>query len=343
MSIYDYEDSKRFSLTLSKQAYDVITSDISRFNYPKRNNQVNLSGFLNEIFEKYYDKVNDIHKEVLATINSVLSQNYAKLDSETIQSLKNGLVKIVYSHSIESVADKGSVTTKFLVNKKNASIINAGTARYNFTSISNYLRSLFESYAKLPIIEREGVFYSDVISKLEDAIKRGKKVRIKLIDGDLFTYRPHGIFKSMTNQVHELVGDVEKEDSFSDGTSAKYSEFRRIKILRIAVVLNTEELFTLNQNINIDTYSKAEKEIFVVQLSEKGVEQLRRQYENRPKYLTQTSEEKNNNIFRFESDIKSMLYYFLKFGHNAKIISPKETVDLFRDVFKYALEQYEDK
>ena len=44
----------RVSLTLSQNAYDIIMSDLNRFDYPKINYRVNFSGFLNQIFTNHH-------------------------------------------------------------------------------------------------------------------------------------------------------------------------------------------------------------------------------------------------------------------------------------------------
>ena len=113
----------RVSLTLSQNAYDIIMSDLNRFDYPKINYRVNFSGFLNQIFTNHHQS-----SKKFSILRESLFELISKNNTLTIfqkAKVKKDIYDYFLLHGYSDVNHNNNKKSfKFLLNKKNIQIIN---------------------------------------------------------------------------------------------------------------------------------------------------------------------------------------------------------------------------
>lgn len=318
----------RQSVTLSSESYAILISDLFKFKYPKRNGKINLSGFLNDIYQNYYE---EFTPDPIIKIKEII-QNIVKLGVLNAEA-KSILIKMIDNKihfNTHSNTINESKTIKLLLNNENYDIVEEKYKQFDKVSI--YLKNLFESYALLPKKNRELIFYKKSVNKINTALLNQNIVLIKTIDEKEILFEPYFLTWNENKNQHYLLGYEKLQSS-----KKVWRDNISLNIVR-KILIRFDEVFDKKTIYNVDNSNL--KTVYKVKLDSQGLKQFFNQFRNRPDYNKQSEDELQNNIFTFQTTEDTILLYFLKFGSNAKIIEPKETADLFKQIFKNAYENY---
>lgn len=342
---------KRYSITLSEYMWDLILKDMQDFNHPKRNQTDNLSGFLNQIFINHYQSINFnpvslIKRRMDSLIKKIPSRHYNYI---------NGLLQEVerYNENLSSASYYSIAKNKtfnFLMNKETRDVIELVDLESYKNRVSYYLKSVFQSYAVLTKIQREQIYFKNTLSVLNRAIEKGIIVKIKTIDGSVIIFHPYEYYEYKENSI--LILGYKELNSLAFEKDELYLKKVHLYLKNIQLIQLTDRSFSLDrkkQSIsNFDEFKKtnlSDEKInkYIVQLDKQGIKQYQNQYLNRPTYEKQSINDFKQGIFTFKITESELLKYFLNFGPNAKILEPKETAELFREIFRLAYLQYNDE
>ena len=111
--------------------------------------------------------------------------------------------------------------------------------------------------------------------------------------------------------------------------------------------LTLEEKETLREKIALRgvQFLIGEEKDIIVKMNDSGKEKYNRLRHLRPKYIEIKENDEDNDEYRHEYKFNcteaQAEFYFLKFGKDAKIISPESLRDKFKKSYKEAFELYE--
>ena len=199
---------------------------------------------------------------------------------------------------------------------------------------SEFLRSLFFSYASLPQDKREWIVFRDVYEEIEKAIEnhhqvglgRGKGMHVHVVS-------PYRIVSSK-EELHNYV-------LFLDDSGYHTYRLNRIRFaipssLSCSFAQEDEEVFARAIRYGPQYYYEKEGKEISVKLTEKGKRLYESFYVHRPQY-----DEIKGDVYVFRCSSTHVLSYFSRFGKEAIVISPLEEEKEMKKFYQEGLSAYE--
>lgn len=316
--MYYPEPEQRQHISLSSFAYNIIESD----NYAFTGSRTNRSGFINRIFIECYEGATPLkdapHKEHSFKIRP-----------------SNEVTRLLYELDGTKIGRECLFPTK-------AALFNA----------------ILESYAKKSQYAREGIYYSETIAALENALLVSPKER-RILKIDYLTaegvritcaVKPYKLVSDSTPTFHYLVG-YSRKLSPDEQTDYRPFPFRVSRILGIKPYSRSHGSGNLTKNeqkklqLDLDTkgvqFMLGSIEQFEVLLTPSGFNTYRSTTQIRPiADESKTRFEGENIILTFYSTRRQISHYFFKFGKDAIVISPKDLAQEFYQGYVYAASNY---
>lgn len=338
--VFDKENPSGFKqhINLSFSTYDVIQHDMFAFD------EKNISAFINQVFERYYQIANASINYRLYTkkeeIESLLSDVYG--DHETKQRIIN---KLIINEKETLLQERGIYRNgkqlKIWIRKDTSKILMNCIEDKIYKKSVDYLKCVVEEYAKQPYVQRERIYFSPRIKKIKQGIDNKKQLRIVMSTGSKYNVYPYQIMCDPLNTVNYLVGFSKKED---DITGEKIPCSFRICALKSVDVMESRsaclkkaEKNMLEQKIahrGVQFMIGDEREIHI-RLTEEGVKKLKRYLHLRPRIGG-----KRGDVFVFYCTEAQAEYYFLKFGKDAEVLSPIELRKKVMTTYQEAISNY---
>lgn len=205
-------------------------------------------------------------------------------------------------------------------------------------SVTQYIKCLLESYARINFIEREKlILKKTVIEPIENSIRQNKTIRIK-ISNQFIDLSPYKIVPSKEGTFQYLVGAV-------DGKWAAY-RLSRIKFLKtkgMATLPPVEQIDEILAEFGPTFFGEPITDI-KVRFTPKGL--LRYEYSviHRPVHTKIENDPKtNSSIYIFNCSEKQALYFFFSFANDVEIIEPLSLRQRFIDMYQQGYQKYYEK
>lgn len=217
----------------------------------------------------------------------------------------------------------------------------------------HYVRAILEEYALKPHNSREKIVFKDIFDAANISIDGNYKIRITNNKGNQFLIKPYKIMTDPLSMHHYLVGI---NASYENSDETNETELRKAVIsLRISKLINAEpeylsdgKLSEIEQNIILDELKRkgvqfvtSEQQSITIWLSDEGIRKYETMIHLRPSGMP--VDESNKHIYRFECTDSQILFYFWRFGKDAKIINPPELANKFMEAYKEAYESYDNR
>ena len=346
------------NLNLSIPAWLVIDEDIMSFG---NGNKYNLAGFINRVFSNFYQEseaaIEQRYLEKSRELKKMFSSKEFKgmdkaatelYPSKILETYKAELIKKARSY------EKGE-GRKFRINNENVSILRESIEnKCHDNSIANYMKAIFEEYARKPMFEREQIYFKDIMEVLQRAIAQKRRVKIKILQkinpktnavyARVFHLMPYKIVHDKTGMFNYVIGYSE-ELKENGGTWPRRAACYRISRLSEARILadghiTKDECKTLDKMLAEKEPQFLAGEIIEIKarFTDKGIESFNRQLYMRPRDFKKVEEEKNTYIFRC-TEVQAINYFF-KIARDVEIISPARTREKFIQRYKDAYESY---
>lgn len=338
-------DDQKQNINLSDYAWNCIYEDMVNF-FEGDIIKTNLSGFLNIIFQNYYQfsnasisfRINEYEDE----LNTIFqNEEFSNIPSNIIKKINKTLISSFSAKlkKIENKYPKGEYR-KFRLNNANYSYLTEESTedKYYNSSSGHYLKALFEEYTRLTYSEREHIFFRHTFETIIDSINNNCLLKITIKNGKKFQVIPYSIENDKVGIFNYLVG----YNLDSNPCSFRISRITNITMLRskkvkldnkqkqnIDHILHTQgPQFLAGQNIPI-----------VIKFTDTGLNKYKTQIHLRPN----VSEKIDKNTFVFNCSEVQTIYYFFKFGREITIISPKSLRDKFARFYNAALRNYKNE
>lgn len=330
--IYD-----KIKIYVTKTIAALLERDADNFEFHKTDGvTVNKNAFLTALIINYQDDFTTRQQNLYGKIEEVL--NATRLTPSEVSTITTLICEGVNREITASPTEKFDGLISYKPTKESTPIIDyAENYLLNGSSLSEFYRNMFTSYASLPQDKREEIIFRNVVTKLNKAISDGKKVFITTINntGKPQELEPYAISRSK-EELHIYL-------------LAKSGNFRipiRISRVKSVTILNSSSNFSSEDETFFSkmqaygpqfSYSKNDP-VIKVKLSSVGVKKFQRFYVHRPIPLTIEGD-----VYTFNCSQDQVIQYFSKFGGDAFILSPAETREKVMRFYSKALKYYNDK
>jgi len=204
-------------------------------------------------------------------------------------------------------------------------------------SPGKYIKSVIEQYADLPYLERERIFFDEIVKQIETAILH--KERITVESGTaLRSVRPYRIGTDRLSAYNYLVGYIKQSKSKDTIGVFRVSRIKSVINEGEAGGLTDFEILELKKAIEERDlpYIIYQPKKILIRLNPTGLWMYSSLIQNRPIYYS-----KEDGLFTFYCSEAQAENYFFKFGANAEIIEPASLRDKFKDMYHDASALYD--
>ena len=346
----DFNTENKLRIPLSSYAAQTIENDCLNFAQKK-------TTLINSIILNHYQaaecSISLRLREYQEELTKQLGSHKAKQNEAILKSILDGRAKIL----TEKYARRfpADVNWQITLNKRAKAFLTEDTyAReelYYGNKPGHYVRALLEDYAQLPYHRREEIVFKQLIDLINTGIKDHLVLNVTNTRGSRLSIKPYKIETDQMSMYHYLVGyNIEAIDSRNNPGDPYY--YPPVISIRISRLVDIEIQYYQSGAISIQEEQQIKKEIeektvqFVsgksslisVWLSDRGISNYESQLHLRPTIIGK--DPSDDHIYMFECTEAQILYYFLRFGKEAKIISPQSLADRFRKSYDDALENY---
>ena len=204
-------------------------------------------------------------------------------------------------------------------------------------SIGNAVRLIVEEYAQLPYSEREKILLSEIFNTINQAIKTNSSLTLTTTAfPTAFIFKP---YKILTNSLPDYNYVLGKEKN----------KILTLRLSRITSAYSTSvpgltstEKQSINEIIKEKgiLYLSEDQEKVDILLTKEGYRMYRQIQHLRPNYINKSPTAAGEIKLSFICTSKQISDYFLKFGKEAYVISPKSLQKKFFDFYKSAFGLY---
>ncbi len=333
-------------LNLSTTAIQVMENDMLCFNTPSR------SRFLNQVFSNYvYDAE--------ASISFSLTREKARLE-EALTRLPEGArtasVKALLDKHRERLEQVNKTCPKyegfkFRINQSNFEYLTADHSECRedmyYPRIGPYFKAVIEEYSRKPYLDREEIYHKDYFEKIRKAIENAMLLKVQVSNRDLYYVYPYKIVPSLGTAYNYLIGYTIPVKPGDSDLHKRSASLRISNLLKCQVVLSKSGRLTAAEKQALDEGLKEkgpqfmtnESESIRVFLTPAGKEKFKNQLHLRPPCISVI----DDSVYEFQCTEIQIEYYFIKFGKDARIISPPHLADRFGQIYTEALEGYSRK
>jgi len=203
-----------------------------------------------------------------------------------------------------------------------------------------YITALLEEYSKLPYYKREEIVFKDIIYEISNAIDCKYPIKLSNSNGRIFLIRPYSITSDPLSMYHYLVG-ISADPAFGPKNIAlRLSRVMDVEIKYYqdgSITSKEEEAIIYDIRTKGVQFLSSERSEIAVKLTDNGLKKYRTQQHLRPSGV---QDKKDPNLFHFECTETQILFYFLSFGKDAKIIAPEELKQKFKEFYSEGVKVY---
>lgn len=325
---------EKIKINLTAHTAAILQKDAEAFEFFKKDGRtVNKNALLTKLIVNYHETFRAKEAELFSYLKRALSA--AHISKTELERLCYSVAGHINKREAAPSGEKFSCTVSVKPTKESEPFISyieeyllAGS------TLSEYFRNMFSSYAALPQDEREKIIFLPQYRSLQRAIDEGKKVFVTTSNNrekrlELSPY-------ALSNSKEELHGYL----IAAHGNAC--IPLRISRILSVSVLAEPAAFTDTQKNIFSRMltygpqfiYGKTEGET-LVQLTSQGMEKFRKLYVHRPV----PSRVENNNYY-FLCSYSQIVQYFQRFGKDAFIVYPQQVRDAVLRFHREAVGRY---
>ncbi len=329
----------KLRVPLSAYAENIIENDCVSFSR-KRNTLINLI-ILN--FYRFAEcsvslRLNEYREELKRSIpKTELKKNKAIID--TIIKGRGRELKKKYAVKIKSETSK-PVTLSKKVNELLTLDPESAEELYYNDKPSLYLTALLEEYSRLPYYKREEIVFKNIINEINTAIDCDYPIKLSNTNGRVFNVRPYSISSDPLSMYHYIVGISSDNSLGSANVALRLSRIADVEIKYYqdgTITAKEEDILSNDINKKGIQFLSSEKSEIAIKFTDLGLRYYRTRQHLRP---TGVRDKKDPYLFHFECTETQILFYFLSFGKEAKVIAPEELKKKFKEFYSEGLKNY---
>ena len=212
-----------------------------------------------------------------------------------------------------------------------------------YYSFPQYFRAVIEDYCRLPVLQREKLYFQEVFALIQCAIDGKKQLEVCSFSGIKYLVHPYKILSDPLCTAYYLACYARKKGK---NIREKIPCSFRIANLRQLRLYHDNDAFLgqpdqkrLEDAISSQgaQFLTGQAEQICVRLTPQGIQKLSRYRTLRPICTEQTAD----GIYTFRCTEVQAEYYFLKLGADAQILSPASLRNKFSRMYHRAAENYD--
>lgn len=343
-------------VNLSAFAMEVIRYDMMAFMHSE-----SLSGFLNAVFERYYEYADasvslacDRYASALRqTLSSVLVKD-GKLDA-----VVNCLVKDKGREILEKVRGYAvGAGVKFRLNNTNFAFLYPEEQPddevfhfpedSSYSTVGKYVKAVLEEYCEKSMFEREEIFFHDMLTQIKHSIEGNTLLKIRLESG-WYELKPYSVEGDSSKEYHYLIGLA-----YPIARSGQKAEDPFYMSVRLPQIMSLEpktyrsgklsehqrqELRELIQQKGVQFLKNEQDRDIVVRMTPAGVHKYKRMLHLRPRLISH-EEYEGYSIFRFHCSPLQARFYLFRLGGDTYVLDPPELREALHERFAEAHAMY---
>ena len=327
---------EKIKINLSKKTLNNLLSDMTTFEYYKKNGEINKNGFINTLLKNYFfiydSNINKQIEDYTKIVKKHICQDnkVTEIVNDLISS--NELLPFKTNKNIET-----SISFKLI--NSNYSIFRVIENKYlAYQSISSFFRNLIESYLSLPKYKREQIIYLPTYELLMDAINNKRKIKIYLKNDNERDIYPYKISTNKEEIYNYLVGLYYTSEKYTV-SSIHLSRIEYIYLLKEKYDLNKDHINKLESVIeNGAQFPFTNPCLAQIKLTKEGQRLYEKKYLNRPNV-----EKVENDIYYFNCSFDQLSLYFFSFGKDAKVLYPQYLATILKNRYLAAYNTYAEE
>lgn len=349
-------DKEKINIYVDEETFSTLEHDMDVFEVcRKKNGEINRNDFLARLIVNYGRQYRESADRVRGDITNTLKKYWPK--GKYYYDLVTADILSVINKKDTGAKEHTDMILAFRPQKKNEELqfeledISIYLSEREGISVSDYFRSMLESYCRMIQSERERIILLKTYNEIASAIRGKRVVRITGTDGESFLCTPYALVTNKAGQHNYLVGIV-------DGQVVPriLSRIRYIKRTEGKYEIPAELKEVLDERKKNPEFALQEEQDIYVLFNETGLTELKVMKTGRPKrvtgtpeipaavaeaaeaYMRKTGEERQLLVFR-STPIQAH-FYFRRFGQNAYVIAPEELNRQLAEYFRSAADSY---
>lgn len=321
----------KIKINVTKRTADILEKDAEGFEFFKADGRTcNKNALLTRLVVNYHEQFrkqeNEQREYLRRTIGA--AAYISKADLET-------LCRTISAHTQKKkaapLAERFECTVNLKPTRESQPVIDF-IEQYLLegSTLSEYFRNLFSSYAALPQDEREKIVFRPQYEALERAIREKKKVfvttqRSRERGTELSPYR----IAASKEELHCYLLAAQGGACFP----MRLSRIVSVVLLDAEAVFGEaqEEIFARMLAYGPQFHYTKNEEEAVVQFTAYGLEMYRNMYVHRPVPVSV-----NNNTYTFACSHQQLFQYLVRFGKDAYVVRPAALRERIRTFFRLA-------
>ncbi len=324
--------TEKYKIYLSEDIRSRLVNDAEFFEFVRKDESVNLNGFLKELIVNYFEQYRSDNEEL---VNGIIG------DITSVRNMKPADAAALADRLISTYIRSGDTDT----GKKTALTLTVSGASYNVIkkiennllgdkSLSGYMKDMFCAYLAIPRHRREEIIFRDVYEDIRRAIE----------EDHVLTFSSTTNSYKVAIEPYIIAMSKEEECNYLLCRDHKNGKTRTFRISRIRNAFVTSDVFEPDEDcaeklhaIAIRSPHSAAPDIHAaVRLTEAGMRYFKVIVKNRP-----VVSRIDGNVYHFDWPEIQLESYFRRFGKDAVVIRPKTLKKKLRDYYMQALEAYE--
>ena len=325
--------TEKYKIYLSEDTRSRLINDAELFEFTKKDETVNLNAFLKILIVNYFDQYRHDSEALLNNIMSDLTEMTSISDADAAH-LADKIVSTYIKN--DRISNSKNIAVTLTVSGSSYDIIRIiENNMLRDTSLSQYLKDMFNSYLSIPRSQRESIIFKDTYEDIEKALKESRVLTFTTTsseDDKSFAVKPYFIAPSKEEQCNYLL--------CCDARTRTPHTFR---ISRIRSAFVTSDKFEIDSELQKELQEKAIRSpqsvsktvSAVIKLNKYGVRKFKVVTKNRP--LVSKIE---GDLYYFDWPELQLEEYFKRFGRDAIVIEPASLKENLRKYYYYALREY---
>lgn len=350
-------------LNLSDQAYAVLLNDSDIFKVAdsaKRESGGPSSNIINHIFSHFRETAHSSIALSCQTHKIDLEKALAPVQPDAAREYAVQLLLDEYQrHLVDELQhrSKKGKAFSFRINKENLDYLASEEGQRESVfydgRVGDYIKAVLEEYAGYPRVERERIYFKSILDEIQLAISHQTILKLTMYSmskmrsgtaNNILYVKPLGVRQDSERLYHYLVGiNASCKDGPWTPGAIRLTSIKNANYLKQAAAVSKEEKKSVENEIRkngvqylSDSHSVGTVK---VQFTPEGERQYYRILHLRPRYTANPEPL----VYEFSCTRFQAETYFFRYGHNVKILEPKDLADKFMRRYQSAAKQYQDE
>lgn len=326
---------EKIKINVTAHTATIIDKDIESFEFYKADGRsFNKNSFITKLIVNYHNTFKEKELAMFEQLKKTISSAVTASES-TVDTLTYDIISQFYKSNISPNKEKLNHSISIKPTKETAPIIEyIEQYMLSGSTLSEYFRKMFYSYASLPQDEREKIIFKPQYTALKEAIKSKRLVYITFNNDESRNCEvmPYAITCAKEELHCYLIGSARLPMTF------RLSRIATVTLLNSSKDFSPYELKVFAKMLTYGAqfnYFDDDFEPVKVELTERGEKLYKKILIHRP-----VATKVEGNIYHFECSHFQIVHYFVRFGKEALVLSPDSVINSIIRFHREAARRY---